>query len=479
MNTLSPTTAATIAPTVVDLRAVFSAQRTAYEADRFPSAPVRIDRLRRLEALLHANQAELGQAIATDFGQRPLAETRLLEIFPSLEAVRHARSQVRRWMRPERRATSLWFLPGRSEVVAQPLGVIGIMVPWNYPILLAVSPLAAAMAAGNRAMVKVSELTPNTSALFLKLVGEHFASDEVQVIAGDTDVARAFAGLPFDHLLFTGSTRVGHHIMRAAAENLTPVTLELGGKSPAMVAPGYSLARAADRIMVGKLMNAGQTCIAPDYVLVPHAQVDAFVQACVVEVGRLYPGIDTSPDYATVVNRAHFERLTGYLDEARAAGAKIIPLTDATANPDTRRLPPIAITGAPDSCALMRDEIFGPLLPIVGYANFDEALDYVNARPRPLAMYLFDRDERRITRALREIVAGGVTVNDTILHIAQENLPFGGVGASGMGHYHGHDGFNTFSQRKGVFRQSRLNAMGWFKPPYGARFRRLVDLLIR
>lgn len=475
MDALSPT----IAPINVDLRAAFDAQRAAYEGERFPSAPVRIDRLRRLEALLHANQTELARAIAADFGQRPLAETRLLELFPSLEAVRHARGHVRRWMRPERRATSLWFLPGRSEIIPQPLGVVGIMVPWNYPILLAVSPLAAALAAGNRAMVKVSELTPTTSALFATLTAAHFAPDEVHVVTGEADVARDFASLPFDHLLFTGSTRVGHHIMRAAAENLTPVTLELGGKSPAIVAPGYSLARAADRIMVGKLMNAGQTCIAPDYVLVPQAQVDEFVQACAAVVVRLYPGIDTSPDYATIVNSAHFDRLTGYLDEARAAGATVVPLTDVTANPQTRRMPPIAIVGAPHTCALMRDEIFGPLLPIVGYSDFDAALAYVNARPRPLALYLFDRDERRIARTLRETVAGGVTINDTILHIAQENLPFGGVGASGMGQYHGHDGFMTFSKRKGVFRQSRLNAMGWFKPPYGARFRRLVDLLIR
>jgi aldehyde dehydrogenase (NAD+)/coniferyl-aldehyde dehydrogenase len=311
-------------------------------------------------------------------------------------------------------------------------------------------------------------------------VSRSFAPDEVCVVNGDADVARGFSALPFDHLLFTGSTAVGRAVMRAAAENLTPVTLELGGKSPAIVAPGYPLAAAAERIMIGKLMNAGQTCIAPDYALVPAADADAFVDAARRVVAACWPDAMRSPDYTAIVDARHFERLTGYLDEARARGAEVVTLTPGAApDPATRRIPPTIVRGAPEDARLMQEEIFGPILPVVPYRDFDAALRFVNARPRPLALYHFDHDEGRIGRVLAETVAGGVTLNDTILHIAQDELPFGGVGASGMGQYHGRDGFDVFSKRKGVFRQSRLNTMGLFKPPYGKRFERLVDFLLR
>jgi coniferyl-aldehyde dehydrogenase len=363
--------------------------------------------------------------------------------------------------------------------VPQPLGVVGIIVPWNYPLFLAVSPLAAALAAGNRAMIKMSEFTPRTGALLASLVQRYFPQGEVAVVLGDADAGAAFARLPFDHLLFTGSTVVGRHIMHAAADNLTPVTLELGGKSPAIVGPDCSLAKAAERIAVGKLMNAGQTCIAPDYALVPAGQEPAFVAALRAVVAKMYPRIDDTPDYSAIINARHFQRLAGYLADAQAQGARLEPLSAGTADETRRHLPPLALLGVTDSMRVMQEEIFGPLLPILPYRTFDEALAYVNAHPRPLALYLFDEDKIRIERTLHGTVAGGVTINDTLLHIAQENLPFGGVGPSGMGHYHGKEGFLTFSKQKPVFFQSRLNGMGLFNPPFGPVFERLTRFLIR
>jgi coniferyl-aldehyde dehydrogenase len=467
-------------PDPAGLQDTFARQREAAAREPYPDAATRDRRLAALERLLRGNVDAIAGAIARDFGHRSHHETRLLEIFPSLEAVRHARRHLRRWMRPERRGVSLWFRPGRAQVIAQPLGVVGIVVPWNYPVYLAAGPLVGALAAGSRAMIKMSELVPATGALLARLVAECFAPDEVCIVTGDLDVAREFGALPFDHLLFTGSTAVGRAVMRAAAENLTPVTLELGGKSPAIVAPGYPLAAAAERIMVGKLMNAGQTCIAPDYALVPAADADGFVDAARRTVTECWPDPMRSPDYTSIVDARHFARLTGYLDEARTRGAEIVTLVPGAA-PDesTRRIPPTIVRGAPDDSRLMREEIFGPILPVVPYRDFDEALAYVNARPRPLALYHFDRDGSRIARVLTETVTGGVTVNDTILHIAQDDLPFGGVGPSGMGEYHGRDGFDVFSNRKGVFRQARFNTIGLFKPPYGKRFERLVSFLLR
>ena len=462
------------------LQSAFAAQREAAARAPYPDAVTRERRLAALERLLRDNATAIAAAIARDFGHRSPHETRLLELFPSLEAAKHARRRVRRWMKPQRRAASLWFLHGRAQVVAQPLGFVGIVVPWNYPVYLAAGPLVDALAAGNRVMVKMSELVPATGALFEELVWKHFAPDEVYVVNGDADVARAFAALPFDHLLFTGSTPVGRAVMQAAAANLTPVTLELGGKSPAIVGPDYPIDAAAERILVGKLMNAGQTCIAPDYALVPADRVREFVDAARRVVGECYPDLMRSPDYTTIVNGRHFARLAGWLDEARGRGAEVVTLVPGAApDPATRRFPPTIVLGAPADCRLLREEIFGPILPVIGYDSFDAALAYVNARPRPLALYCFDRDGGRIERVLTETVAGGVTINDTILHIAQDDLPFGVVGPSGMWHYHGRDGFLAFSKQKAVFRQSRLNAMGLFKPPYGRRFERLVWWLLR
>ncbi len=458
----------------------FARLQSAARSDPNPARSVRERRLGALDRLLRENAEAIADAVSRDFGHRSPAETRLLELFPAHEAIAHARSHLRRWMRPQRRGVSLWFQPGRAQVRYQPLGAVGVIVPWNYPVYLAVGPLVAALAAGNRVLVKMSEFTPATARLFGELIASHFDEDEVSVVEGGADVAQAFSQLPFDHLLFTGSTPVGHHVMRAAAGNLTPVTLELGGKSPAILGPGANFDKAVERIIVGKCMNAGQTCIAPDYVLLPDGQEQRFVDTARRVVAACYPDLGGTADYTSIVNERHYARLCGYVDEARAQGAAIVELAPGVAaDAVSRRLPPLALLQVSDGMRVMQKEIFGPLLPLVSYANLDAAITWVNARPRPLALYYFDNDRSRIDRVLNETVAGGVTINDSILHIAQDDLPFGGVGPSGMGSYHGFSGFETFSVRKAVFYQSRFSGIGLFKPPYGALFERLLRILLR
>jgi coniferyl-aldehyde dehydrogenase len=355
--------------------------------------------------------------------------------------------------------------------------VVGIVVPWNYPLYLAVGPLVDALAAGNRVMVKMSEYTPRFSTLFAEQVQRYFGDDEVQVVTGDAAVAQAFTALPFDHLLFTGSTAVGHQVMRAASAHLTPVTLELGGKSPAIIGPGARFEAAVARILFGKAINAGQTCIAPDYVLLPRERVGEFVALARRVAARLYPDPANNRQYASIASDRHYERLLALRDEAVAAGATAEPLGEGDAA--RRVLPPTLLTGVGEDTAVMREEIFGPLLPLVPYDDIDQALAWIAARPHPLALYLFEQDERLVERVLAHTHAGGVTVNDTLYHIAQHGLPFGGVGASGMGGYHGEAGFRTFSHFKPVFRQARFNGAGLLNPPYGRRFRRMLELLLR
>ncbi|MGO4331294.1 coniferyl aldehyde dehydrogenase [Cupriavidus sp. M-11] len=464
---------------VPEMSSVFDAMRAASRSDQAPAWTVRADRLRRLRKLVTDHQDEISQAISADFGNRPRQETALLEVFPSLAGIDGALRHGKRWMRVRRARTGLWFKPASSRLMPQPLGVIGIVVPWNYPLYLTIGPLAGALAAGNRAMVKLSEYTPRFAALFATLAQQAFAADELTVVNGDAGVASAFSALPFDHLLFTGSTQVGHHVMRAAAANLTPVTLELGGKSPAIVGPGADLERAVERILVGKLLNAGQTCIAPDYVLLPEAMRDRFVEAARACAGRLYPDLGSNPDYTTIISARHFARLDGLVGDAARAGARVVPLTQAHSDPQRRRLAPLLLLDVPDGATVMQEEIFGPVLPLVTYRSLDEAIGYVNARPRPLALYLFEKERGAIDRVMAQTVAGGVSINETLLHIAQEDLPFGGVGPSGMGAYHGEAGFETFSKLKPIFRQSGLNGAGLLKPPYGKRFETMIRMLMR
>ena len=462
------------------LAELFERQKAAQALMPLPSAGERRASLEAIERLLRDNADALAKAVSEDFGGRSSHETQLLELFPSLETVRHARRHVKRWMRPERRATNLWFLPGRSRVMFQPLGLVGIVVPWNYPIYLAIGPMASALAAGNRVLVKMSESAPATGALFAKLVSNRFPPDQVAVVNGDADVAAAFTALPFDHLIFTGSTSVGRHVMRAAAQNLTPVTLELGGKSPAIVGRGFPIAEAASRVLYGKCLNAGQTCVAPDYVLVPEERTEAFVAAARSTVERLYPTVASNPDYTAIVNARQRDRVISLLDEARALGANVIALAPAGESPlPPRKIAPHLVLGGRDEMRVMREEIFGPVLPIVAYRTLDEALAYVNARPRPLALYVFENDSTDVERVLSGTVSGGACVNETLVHLAQDNLPFGGVGPSGMGRYHGRDGFEALSVKKSVFLQSRFNGLKLFRPPYRERFETLVKFLFR
>lgn len=435
-------------------------------------------RKHKLEALRSAVKARLDDIVAAvnaDFGRRSRHETLLSDGMTVLNDIDYTLRHLRRWMRPRWAPVDWTFWPARAEIRPQPLGVVGIISPWNYPVNLALMPLVAAVAAGNFVMLKPSELTPATSELLRSLLAEVFSADECAVVLGGPEVAGAFAALPFDHLFFTGSTAVGRKVMAAAAANLTPVTLELGGKSPAIVAPGFPLQLAAQRIAAGKLINAGQTCIAPDYVLLPRGSEAAFVEALRAYVREAYPDLSESPDYTAIVSARHYGRLKQLLDEARSRGAQVIPLAEETPAAAQKRIfAPTVVQDAPADCRLMQEEIFGPVLPILGYEEIDQAIAHVNAGDRPLALYHFDRDRRRTERVLEQTLSGGVTVNDTVVHIAQSALPFGGVGPSGMGAYHGEAGFRTFSKDKPVLYQARWSSFWLFKPPY----RRLADRLV-
>lgn len=456
----------------------FARMREAQCRDPLPDWATRVHRLRVLSGLVKTHREAISAAISSDFGRRPPEETDLLEIFPSQSGIRHALRHGRRWMRTRRHWADFWFLPARTELRPQPAGVVGIIVPWNYPLYLAIGPLTDALVAGNRVMVKMSELTPAFSALFAELVGDAFARDEVAVITGDAAVAQEFSALPFDHLLFTGSTAVGREVMRAASANLTPVTLELGGKSPAIIGPGARFDHAVERIVLGKLLNAGQTCIAPDYVLLPRDQVSRFVEAARAATARFYPDFATNDQYASIASDRHFSRLSALRDDAVAAGAIAHALSAAPSTATPRIFGPTLLSNVNDRMKVMQQEIFGPLLPLVPYDSLDLALTYVNAHPHPLALYVFDDDKATVERILDASRAGGVSVNDTILHIAQHHLPFGGIGPSGMGAYHGEHGFTTFSRMKPVFRQARFNATGLLNPPYRDLFRRMVKMLL-
>ncbi|QJE74114.1 coniferyl aldehyde dehydrogenase [Aerophototrophica crusticola] len=463
------------------LAGILDAQRKAYLEQGPLPAERRAAALAALAKAVLKYQEPLVDAVRQDFGHRSAHETKLADLYPVLAGIRHARKNFRSWMKPRRRPIDMMFRPGTGRVIYQPLGVVGIIAPWNYPVQLSLAPLTAAIAAGNRVMLKPSEFTPRTADLLERLLAEVFEPAEVTVVQGGADVAQAFSRLRFDHLLFTGSTPVGRSVMRAAAENLVPVTLELGGKSPALVAPDYPLDKAAENIMAGKLFNAGQTCIAPDYVLLPKGTEAAFADAALRAVARLYPTLGSNPDYSAIVNDRHAQRLAGLLADARRRGAHVMEINPAgeTLDPARRKLPPALVLGAPDEAAVMREEIFGPVLPLVPYDSLEGAWAYVNARPRPLALYLYSHNAHTVDQTLERTVSGGVTVNDTLLHCVQEELPFGGVGESGIGAYHGEAGFRTFSHAKSVFHQARLNG-GWLtKPPYGPRMERLLRFILR
>jgi coniferyl-aldehyde dehydrogenase len=447
-------------------RRIFALQHAASRRGGIADAALRRDRLARLRTLVADNEAAFTRAISADFGVRSRTETELLEIVPTLSAIRHARKKLAGWMKPERRRVDPMFQPAKAWVRHEPLGVIGIISPWNYPLQLAISPLVDAIAAGNRAMVKPSELTPAFSELLRGLVREAFDEAEVAVVTGGVEVGAAFADLPFDHLLFTGSTAIGRKVYQAAAANLVPVTLELGGKSPVVICPDYPLAKAARSIAFGKFINAGQTCIAPDYVLVPRAKAEAFAEAVLAQAKRSYPAIAGNDDYSAVISPRHRERLAGAIDHARGAGARILTHEDEGAR-EQGKIGPTVILDAPEETIFLTEEIFGPVLPVVAYDSLDEAIAFIAARERPLALYCFSGDKGAQRRVLDGAISGGVTLNGTLLHVAQENLPFGGVGPSGIGAYHGHEGFKRFSHARGVHKVGFFNAFEKIGPPWG------------
>ncbi|MGE6184302.1 coniferyl aldehyde dehydrogenase [Aeromonas media] len=451
--------------------------KQACQAQPMQSLAQRRSRLTALKSALLAHKQALCDALALDYGQRSDYDSLVADILPCVMQINYSLKRLKGWMKPARRHPGLLLAPARVEVHYQPLGVVGIMVPWNFPVMLSLGPLIGAIAAGNRAMIKLSEFTPHTNAALRTLLEAVFDDDEVVLIEGDAGLAAAFSTLPFDHLLFTGSTAVGRQVMAAAAPQLTPLTLELGGKSPCLIAPDMPLALAVERMIFGKSLNAGQICVAPDYVLLPRGQEQGFIEAYQTHFRRLYPkGLD-SPDYGSIINAAQYERLTAWLAEAKQAGAQVHPCASPARDDGARRLVPHLLTEVPSHCQLMQQEIFGPLLPLVPYDSIEEAIAYVAARPRPLALYLMSLDPALQHRLIRETHAGGMAINECLFQVAADDAPFGGIGPSGMGHYHGHEGFLTFSKAKTVLRRGRFSTGSLIHPPYRRWYQRLMMAL--
>jgi coniferyl-aldehyde dehydrogenase len=464
-------------PIPADMKALLDKQRAAFLSDGPPSAEVRIDRINRCIGLLVDHQDEIADALNKDFGNRSPQMSKFTDVASSIGSLKHARDHLKKWMKTERRSPTpaiLGWLGAKAEIQYQPLGVVGLIAPWNFPVNLTFAPLAGILAAGNRCLIKPSEFTPATSELMAKMFRKAFSETEIAVCLGGSDVGEAFSRLPFDHLLFTGATSIAHHVMRAAAENLVPLTLELGGKSPVIVGQSANMELAAARIMNGKTLNAGQICLAPDYVFVPEGRRDEFVAKATQAVTGMFPTLKDNPDYTSVINQRHYDRLQGYLDDARSKGATVVEVNPA--KEDLRQQPyhkiaPTFVLDPSDDMKVMQDEIFGPILPIKTYKAVDEAIGYVNAKARPLGLYYFGEDTVEKDRVLERTTSGGATVNDVIMHIAMEELPFGGVGPSGMGSYHGVEGFRQFSHRKSVYQQpvSKMveGQLKNLRPPYG------------
>jgi len=457
------------------LKATLDAQREAYLKEGVVTAETRIDRMQRAVNILVKYQDKIVDALNTDFTCRPREVTLMTDVGAGVAPLKHAIKHVRSWMKSEKRPAMFPFnlLGGRARIEYQPLGVVGVIAPWNFPVNMVFAPLAGVLAAGNRAMIKPSEFTPATSALMVEMIAEAYNPNEVAIFNGGPEVGQAFSGLPFDHMIFTGATSIGRHILTAAARNLVPVTLELGGKSPVVISRSADIEKSVDRIMVGKTLNAGQICLSPDYLMVPEEKLHEIIAAAQRAVGRMYPKILDNPQYTSVINERHFQRLNGYLAEATERGQKIIPINpageDFSAQKGTLKIPPTLIPEPAEDLKMMQDELFGPLLPIRTYNNFEETISYINSKPRPLGAYYFGEDKQEEEAFISRTTSGGVCINDVVMHVAQEELPFGGVGPSGMGAYHGFKGFQTFSHAKSVYRQTKVNVakLGGMLPPYG------------
>ncbi len=462
------------------MESLFARQREAYAQSPMPTLEERRRHLLLLRALLLEHKGAITEAISADFTAHSVDEALFAEVMPSVHHIDYTLKRLRRWMRPDCRSVGLHFLPASARVVYQPLGVVGIIVPFNYPVNLSMVPLVAALAAGNRVMIKMSEHTPRTAALVEAMLRKGFAENHVAVVTGEADIAAAFARLPFDHLLFTGSTPIGKLVMRAAAENLTPVTLELGGKSPAIIADDIPLEDIIDRLCFAKSLNGGQTCVAPDYVLIPRRKLDAFIRLYKAAFRKMYPTINGNADYTSVINARAYQLLKDWLEDAAAKGARIEKVSDETISDGSFRMPLHLVTQVTDEMTIMQKELFGPILPVVPYDSIDEALDYVNRRPRPLSLYLFTYDRALQERVTTHTHSGSICINDALIQVAVDDLPLGGIGHSGMGQYHGREGFLTMSKAKPVMRKGRLNSMRLMYPPYGGMIQKwLVKWLMR
>lgn len=470
-----------------ELLAQLDKQKQSYLNEGFVSAETRIQRLEQLTKLLLENQDDLAAAMSKDFGHRSVHQSQMADFFGTLDTIKHAKKHVRSWMKDEKRKTPfpMGLFGARAKVSYQPKGVIGNIATWNFPVFVALAPVAGILAAGNRCMVKLSEVTPHSSELVQKLFKQYFEDDVVVGITGGPEVGAAFSALPFDHILFTGATSIGKHIMRAAAENLTPVTLELGGKSPVILTDNFDAEEAAYRVVQGKSLNSGQVCISPDYCFVPEAKLETFVKSFCATVEEFFPTFLNNNDYTSVVSPRHYERLSAYIQDAKDKGADVREINPAKENwldqQGQQKIPMHIIINPSENTKVMQDELFGPVICVKTYKQIDEVIHYINARPRPLALYLFSNDKNQQDDFMARTTSGGVCINDVMQHVGCEDLPFGGIGASGMGSYHGFDGFKTFSHPKPIFKQAKINLMklGGMIPPYGEKMEKNLQRMLK
>lgn len=463
--------------THTELTKCFAAQKKYFLQSSYPSYQQRINDLKALKRLLIENQQAFIDAMSHDFGHRSADDSRIGDILTTVMGINYTIKRLKRWMKAEKKHVGVLFQPASAKVIYQPKGVVGIIAPWNYPVFLSLGPLTAALAAGNVAMIKMSEYTPKTTSLLAEVISNSFLQERVAIVSGDAQMAASFSNLAFDHLFFTGSTSVGKLVMKSAAENLVPVTLELGGKSPAIIDNDIDIHTAVSRLILGKTLNSGQTCVAPDYILCPKEKVESLTQALKSRYQSMYPSIDTNADCTSIVNDRQKSRLDHLLTDAKIKGAKIIPLIDIVEqgeNKALRKVPLTLVTNTSDDMLVMQEEIFGPILPIVGYDNIDDAIDYVNSRARPLALYICSFNKALQQKILLKTHAGGVCINDAAFHVANDDLPFGGTGASGMGQYHGVEGFKTFSHAKSILSRGRISFTSLLFPPFGTKIHQLV-----
>jgi coniferyl-aldehyde dehydrogenase len=469
------------------MKRLLERQKKAFLDDGFVSAETRIDRITRAINLLVDNQNNLCEAMSADFGHRSRHQSLMADFYGTLEGLKFTRKHVAKWMKPERRSPMIIFtlMGARAKIEYQPKGVIGNISTWNFPTHVPIAPLGGIFAAGNRAMVKLSEITPETSTLIQQLFAQYYDETECVGITGGADVGAKFAALPLDHIIFTGATGIGRHVLHAAADNLTPVTLELGGKSPVIVGRSADLQKTAIKIAAGKALNSGQVCLSPDYVFVPEESKEAFISFFKQQFVKMFPTQLNNPDYSSVVNARHRQRVISYIKDARDKGGDVREINvgneDFSKQQTSHKVPLTLVIDPKEEMLVMQEELFGPILCVKTYKQVDECINYVNARPRPLALYYFGEDKEEERRILDRTISGGVAINDVMAHVSCEDLPFGGIGASGMGNYHGYEGFKTFSHQKAIYRQTKLNLMelGGMMPPYGVKCEKQLKNMVK